>query len=508
MSIPESDIHSGRELTNESEVMVLDVSRINNYERNPRHSDNPEYDRIKSSIRNNGLDQPLVITQRPQETDYIVCAGGNTRLKILKELHAESGDPGFARAPCVLKPWSSESEVLVAHLRENDLRGDLTFIDKARAVNEARQFIEQELGVEDITNKDLAIQLRATGYSIGESLISQMSYAVRILLPLIPKALESGMGSRQVMRIRALERAAKILWEKHCSESDGTFEEVFTTLCRRYDGMEWDTNALQSAIENEIAEEAEVSLHTIRVELDAEIKGRKPLIPDFIPIKEPPAPEERRKSNDNADVEENQGIETESSGHEPEERSAVIENAQVSSPEEPEDGIRDGTTRIDKTHILPGDLKSMRSRAWTLASRLAQRNGIGDLVEPLTGKGLGYVLRDVPDPALADQLDEDALAQICILWWQLAACAEMTFAPIEAVTPTLPGDSVLRRALVDQDAELLFNSIWTLDPGHTGYRLWQSLHDRDWQDLISLMENYRNIRHLAAENSVKLWEQT
>jgi hypothetical protein len=150
----------------------------------------------------------------------------------------------------------------------------------------------------------------------------------------------------------------------------------------------------------------------------------------------------------------------------------------------------------------------MRSRAWTLASRLAQRNGIGDLVEPLTGKGLGYVLRDVPDPALADQLDEDALAQICILWWQLAACAEMTFAPIEAVTPTLPGDSVLRRALVDQDAELLFNSIWTLDPGHTGYRLWQSLHDRDWQDLISLMENYRNIRHLAAENSVKLWEQT
>jgi hypothetical protein len=82
----------------------------------------------------------------------------------------------------------------------------------------------------------------------------------------------------------------------------------------------------------------------------------------------------------------------------------------------------------------------------------------------------------------------------------------MTFAPIESIAPSLPADSVLRRALVDQDAELLFNSIWTLDPGHTGVRLWQALHDRDWNDLIGLMETYRRIRRLAAETGVKLWE--
>jgi ParB family protein of integrating conjugative element (PFGI_1 class) len=161
MSTPKSDTEPGRKMIDDAEVIVLDVSRINAYERNPRRSDNPEYDRIKSSIRNNGLDQPLVITQRPQATDYIVRAGGNTRLKILKELHAETGNPNFARAPCIYTPWRSESEVLLAHLRENDLRGNLTFIDKARAVFEARQLIEQERGVEDMTNKDLAIQLRA-----------------------------------------------------------------------------------------------------------------------------------------------------------------------------------------------------------------------------------------------------------------------------------------------------------------------------------------------------------
>ena len=185
-----------------------------------------------------------------------------------------------------------------------------------------------------------------------------------------------------------------------------------------------------------------------------------------------------------------------------------IENAQTSSTEELDNHVDDVGTLIDKGQALPSDLKSLRGRAWTLASRLAQRNGIGELVEPLTGKGLGYVLSDVPDPALADQLDQDALAQVCILWWQLAACAEMTFAPLESITSTLPSDSVLRRALIDQDAELLFNSIWTLDPGHTGYRLWQSLHDRDWRDLIGLMDNYRRIRHLASENGVQLWDRT
>ncbi len=64
-------------------TLKLDVRRIKSYERNPRRSENPEYDRIKSSIRADGMDQPLVVTCRPDETDYVVGAGGNTRLHIL-----------------------------------------------------------------------------------------------------------------------------------------------------------------------------------------------------------------------------------------------------------------------------------------------------------------------------------------------------------------------------------------------------------------------------------------
>ncbi|MEW8042605.1 MAG: ParB N-terminal domain-containing protein, partial [Candidatus Thiodiazotropha endolucinida] len=89
----------------ESTAILLDVRRIMPYERNPRHGENPEYDRIKVSIRANGLDQPLVITQRPGTTDYIVHLGGNTRLLILKELYEETGDDRFSQVQCIFKPW-------------------------------------------------------------------------------------------------------------------------------------------------------------------------------------------------------------------------------------------------------------------------------------------------------------------------------------------------------------------------------------------------------------------
>ena len=506
-----NDISTGlaQGVLDKSGVAILAVRCIKPYERNPRRSENPEYDRIKDSIRSNGLDQPLVITQRPGATDYIVHAGGNTRLLVLKELFEETGDPQFARVPCLFRPWNRESDVLLAHLRENDLRGSLTFIDKARAVFEAKQFFEEESDTEEITHKDLVIKLRSSGYSIGSTMICQMAYAVRTLLPLIPKALEAGMGGRHVVRIRAIERAARVLWQRYCSGGDSAFDEVFAALCRRYDGPDWDTDVLQGAIETEIAEEAETSIHTVRVALDAEIDGRELSIPDFVPIKEPPKPERRDGSDENLvitddlnDHEDNdQGLDS---------GSEIISDSEV-SPTTSQDNLDDvpgdvSETLIDQSDSKPNDLKSLRGRAWTLAARLAQRNGIGDLVMPLSGKGLGFVLRDVPDPVLADQLDEDALAQVYILWWQLAACSEMTFAPIESIAPSLPSDSILRRAIEEQDAELLFNSIWTLDPGHTGYRLWQSLHDRDWRDLLNLMDTYRSIRHLALETGTVIWE--
>jgi len=154
---------------------------------------------------------------------------------------------------------------------------------------------------------------------------------------------------------------------------------------------------------------------------------------------------------------------------------------------------------------LPTDLKSLRARAWTLAARLAQRHGIGELVVPLPSRGLGFVLRDVPDPALAEQLDDDTLSRLSLLWWHLAACAEITVAPVEAVLPSLASDSVLRRALETEDAGLLFASVWTLDPGQAGFRLWRLLDARDWQDLLDLLATYWALHRVAESSHTDLW---
>jgi hypothetical protein len=92
-----------------------------------------------------------------------------------------------------------------------------------------------------------------------------------------------------------------------------------------------------------------------------------------------------------------------------------------------------------------------------------------------------------------------------MVWWHLAACAELTVAPLDALLPALPEESVLMRALVEQDAGLLFASVWTLDPGHTGYRLWRRLDERDWQDLLGLMDAYRTIHRIAVAGNQNLW---
>jgi len=516
MATQKSNGEPKRVTVDEASALVLEVRCIKTYERNPRRSENPEYDRIKASIRINGLDQPLVITQRPGNTDYIVHSGGNTRLLVLKELYDETGDDRFSRVQCLFKPWNRESDVLLAHLRENDLRGGLTFIDKALAIFDIKRLLEEELDIDTLSQRRLEAALKQGGYAVSDTLISRMGYAVHVLLPLIPLALNAGLGRPQVQKIRALDRAARRIWAKRGLGDEEAFDQVFATLCQRYDDPDWDTDLLRSAIETEIAEQADISVHTLRVELDAQIEGRELTIPEF-------------EGNNFAESEDDEtdwlsgsvlnpeAMNSESSAIEPDSLGAQTESPIETPPTHP--GIQpnpesdpelapDSSVRglLDDESSAPRDIKSLRARAWTLAARLAQRNGMSDLVEPLSGRGLGFVLRDVPDPALADQLDDDSLSQVSMVWWQLAACAEMTVAPVETIVAALPAESILRQALEQQDAGLLFNSVWTLDPGHTGYQLWRRLGEQDWSDLLSLMSTYRQIHHLAESSGIRLWE--
>lgn len=384
-------------------MIRLEVTQLRAYDRNPRRCQNSEYERIKASIRVQGLDQPLVVTCRPGETDYMLLAGGNTRLQAILALYQETGDEAFRYLDCLFKPWVAESDVLLSHLRENELRDKLYFIDKALAVFEAKALLETEMQGRPLSQRRLSEMLTARGLSFSQSLISRMACAVQTLWPLIPQALSAGMGSPQVARIQALDRVARRIWCNKSLGAEGEFNEIFAALCRRYDSPDWVTDVLQGALETEIAEAAELDLALVRLELDAQLTGRP--FPVITPetLEGAPAQDRPREA-------------ATSSGTE----SATVGKHVNSSLEANEQS----------------ELGRLRQRAYQLANQLAHADGLGHLVKPLSEQGLGLVVQDVPDETLTEVLDEDLAQLVTAVWRQLVACSDEDWQTLVALTET------------------------------------------------------------------------
>ncbi|MGX2040098.1 hypothetical protein ACWJKU_08170 [Methylocaldum sp. MU1018] len=124
---------------------LLPAEAIRPYDRSPRRRSNPKYEDIYRSIQAKpGLaDDPLTVTRRPGDEHFIVKAGGNTRLEIHRTLWQDTGDPIYRDVFCLFVPWESESEVLRAHIVENEACGELIFIDLAHAVMDLERFSGQ-----------------------------------------------------------------------------------------------------------------------------------------------------------------------------------------------------------------------------------------------------------------------------------------------------------------------------------------------------------------------------
>ena len=215
--------------------MVVTLDQLRPYDHDPRKKRNPAYEDIKASIRERGLDAAPAITRRPGEGHYIIRNGGNTRLAILRELWSETKDERFFRISCLFRPWPSRGEVvmLTGHLAENELRGGLTFIERALGVEKAREFYEQESGAA-LSQSELARRLAADGFPVQQSHISRMNDAVRYLLPAIPTVLYGGLGRHQVERLSVMRKACMLAWERYAKgrtlvqDFDDFFQEVLS----------------------------------------------------------------------------------------------------------------------------------------------------------------------------------------------------------------------------------------------------------------------------------------
>lgn len=145
--------------------MVLTLDEMAPNPDNPRTTRNPKYDEIKESIRARGLDTVPKMTKNPDipGSPYIFSDGGNTRYAILRELYEETRDEHFYRFHVLFKPWPGRLKCLLGHLAENDVRGDLTFIDRALGVRKARTIHEETLG-RVVTLRELSELLKLEGY--------------------------------------------------------------------------------------------------------------------------------------------------------------------------------------------------------------------------------------------------------------------------------------------------------------------------------------------------------
>ncbi len=423
--------------------MILEIDRIKPYDRNPRRELNPRFQDIKASIRaQGGLNNPLTVTRRPGEEHYLVEAGGNTRLTILKELWQETGDPRFQRIHCLFAPWRSESHVLGAHLIENELRGDMPLIDRALAVRALQELLEAESGTR-LSQSELQRTLTALGYQISRRQLSRYHYAADVLAPLIPKALAAGLGRYHVDALRSIEGACRRLFER-LPDSGAGFEPWFAATLSGMDRTDLTLEGVRDTLAQSLAKRSGRSCRQVLTQIEALLKESpketdeaalhtgEPIIQGFPEdhghVTVDPAVEAAAStagvSNDLADVH-RQEVAAHFSGQlsETSEKTPSVlrrrESAAKPLPQQGSESHGEATSESPaggrQQSPDPSDRETLRSRAYELAGRIAQALEFHDAVQPWSG-GYGFIL-DLPARPLTDE-------QAWAGWWLLLGISE------------------------------------------------------------------------------------
>ncbi|MFZ7242996.1 ParB family protein [Avibacterium avium] len=261
-----------------SQYITVTLDKLRPYEHNPRKTRNPNFEMIKESIRRRGLDHKPNITQRPGEPFYIIADGGNTRIQALKELFSETQDQRFWAIECLYKPWKGETadsveaelDLLIGHLIENDTRADLTFIEKALGIQQAKEYYEKKLG-RSLSARELSSELESDGYIISKTLISKMDLCLKYLYPFIPAPLFNGLGNSPIDKLLAIRNNALEVWQQYQFDTEITFEAIWqNSLSRCNDDHPFNVKTFQDALINEMTDalEGKVSYEVLYMEVD------------------------------------------------------------------------------------------------------------------------------------------------------------------------------------------------------------------------------------------------
>ena len=518
--------------------MLVPVADIDYYDRNPRRVPNGQFDQIKRSIAIAGMEQPLTITRRPGAPRYMVFKGGNTRLRALKELSGETADERFERIHCIYVPWTSETDALLGHLKENDLRGDLCFIDRALAVRELRVLLEADSG-RQISQRQLSDALNERGYSVGRTMIQWMDYAVDVLHAALPLALNSGIGRPQVERIRGLERAFTECWRAlglvdPGSGVDETVQAVFVELLARHDGEALDLDLIRRELEIEVSVTADIDVQRASLLVGAALDGR-PLgsLSDgaaSTPVENDDPGEERQEPASEKHAEQPQMTSSQLLSPPPDDAKGNVRsppsstddtNTAISGAAKDTDGTqgthRQGSSASSNHEQVASDqLPAFREEAATLATEMAVAARMGDAIIYPIAAGAGFLVG--PTALISEDLISDEhLKHLVYLWWSLAQVSEQ-FADGSRAAEYMPADWATTpfkeavdhagtftffrwHSLVDEaNAPVVWEAIPLATLPGFGPLMWPQLSEAVWQTFQRLVDVYRAIHRVTGGN--------
>lgn len=204
-------------------IRAIPIHNIDEYAFNPRQADNDHFEAIKESIQKVGLQQRFSVVRNPETKRHTLIKGGNTRLLVFKELYRETGNIKFSVIDCIVEPWNGElnrTQAVIAHLIENEARGELILVDKAKALIELERDFRGNLNDEKDSaesaesfdqRKDnykktgqFVEHLKDNGYSVGETQLSLFRFTAIKLVGNLDRFLNQGLGSPQIIKIRAV----------------------------------------------------------------------------------------------------------------------------------------------------------------------------------------------------------------------------------------------------------------------------------------------------------------
>ncbi|MEW8439693.1 MAG: ParB family protein [Candidatus Thiodiazotropha taylori] len=311
----------------DGDTLILHPSQILKYDRNPRIVRNREYESIKRQLISQGFQEVLSVTQRPgmPPDQFMLARGANTRLEIIHEILEETSDERFLQIKCRYVVWVSEAKIFTDTMAENDVRGEVTFFDRAHAAMDLKAILEEQSG-SPLGPTELIEYINTNGLSkVNRADLTRFEYTIDQLQEVLIETLSLGLGPWQIDAISKLHEAAAMLWEDagETDDWDPLFQGILKKLDQRVETLDdWSYDRLFKEVARELGSNDTQGIERAKAGLEFVLEtGQLPEKREYKPF----------KANDDAGAGEAEAPQTPTKPSKPKATSA----SKTSSPSKP-----------------------------------------------------------------------------------------------------------------------------------------------------------------------------